>query len=324
MESLRVSSLAVCVMIICGGLVASASAAEFEVEGTAPVTVLGKQVGGEAPVFTLDGSKVECEKVEFEGTMAGISQTTLEVVPKYSSCKAFGFLEATVSMNGCKYKFLQPTGSGPFSGQMSIVCPEGTIKIVAATCEVQIGAQGPLSGTVTHEDLGTTPIRLGTKAALEKLTYNRTKDGFGCPLTGTGVKEDGKYSGGAEFEGSQAGAVAFGVTFAWLSANPKEVEFPTEIEVTKSDKKPLEISFIGKIRNSVNILDARIVNTSGGNHFKIVNNGCKKGKLVKGTPCKLEVEFAPEKKGALTAEVIVEEDRVFGRTFQVPVKGTGK
>jgi hypothetical protein len=314
------SFIACVAVLVCGGLATNATAAEFEIEGTEPVTVVGEQA---APlVFTLEGIEVECEVVAFEGSMASIAQATLEVTPSYSGCQAFGFVGATVTAGSCKLKFLEPTGSGPFSGSASIVCTEGSIVVTAATCEVKIGAQGPVSG-LTEENQSTTPLSLHVKSSMEGLTYNKTKDGFACPLKGTGVGVDGKYTGSADFEGSQGEAVAFGVSLTWMSANPEEVAFPNEIEVGKTDKKPLEFTFVGAVRKSINILDARIVNAAG-TPFKIINNGCKKGKLVKGTPCKLEVEFAPEKKGAVTAEVIIEEDRILGRVFEVPVKGTGK
>ena len=322
MGSSRFFGIAILVgAIFCGILAASATAAEFEVEGTPTVTVTGHGVSGEAPVFTLDGTKVECESVAFEGTMTSIMQTTFEATPTYTACKGFGGLLTTVTTTGCKYKFLEPTGSGPFSGQFSLGCGEGSIKLTAGTCEVQIKSQGPATG-LTHEDVGTAPVHLKTKAALEKLVYNRTKDGFGCVLTGTGVKEDGKYSGGAEFESTQ-GETAFGLSASWMTANPTEVEFPNEIEVGKTDKKTLEFTFTGTVLKQINILDARVTNKVG-IPFKAVNNNCKKGVLKRGVPCTLEVEFKPEKVGLVTATAELQEEGLFGRLATVPINGTGK
>jgi hypothetical protein len=322
MGSSRFFGIAICIgAIICGSLAAAAPAAEFEAEGTAPVTVSGHGASGEAPVFTLDGTKVECETVAFEGTMTSIVQTTFEATPSYTSCKGFGGLSTTVSTSGCKYKFLEPTGSGPFSGQFSLGCGEGSIKITGGTCEVQIKSQGPSSG-LTHEDVGTEPVHLRTKAALEKLVYNRTKDGIGCVLTGTGVKEDGKYSGGAEFESTQ-GETAFGLSSDWMTANPAKVEFPNKIKVGQSDKKPLEFTFTGTVLKQINILVARVTNNVG-TPFKAVNNGCKAGVLKRGVPCTLEVEFKPEKAGLVTATAELQEDGGLGRLKKVPVEGTGE
>ncbi len=188
-----------------------ASAAEFSTNGTPTVTIVSEQT--EAHIFTIEaGLKIQCKKASYEGTMTKSAQKTLEVTPKYSECTAFGGLEATVNMGSCKYKFQEPFASGPFNGEWSVLCKAGEpAKVIAATCEVQFAEQGPKK-TVTYENQATSPATVLIKAALEKLRYNKTKDGPFCLLNGTGEKEDGSYFGNSKAEGrKEATQVGFAV-----------------------------------------------------------------------------------------------------------------
>ena len=60
---------------------------------------------------------------------------TVVVHPEYSGCKAFTFLNATVTTTGCTY----------------------TLN-AAGTCEATVGVQGPLSG-ISYENLTGLPRR---------------------------------------------------------------------------------------------------------------------------------------------------------------------
>ena len=174
------------------------------------MTIVSEQT--EAHLFTIEaGLKVQCKKAQFEGTMTKTAQKTVEVTPKYSECTAFGF-EATVNMGSCKYKFQEPFASGPFKGETSILCKAGEpAKVTAGTCEVQFGEQGPKK-TITYENQATSPATVRVEVVLEKLKYNKTKDGIFCPLNGTGEKEDGTYFGNSKAEGrKEATQVGFAV-----------------------------------------------------------------------------------------------------------------
>jgi len=190
-----------------------ASAAQLSTGGAPPVTVLGEQTGEH--VLTIEnGLTAKCKKATFEGTMGAAQVATLEVIPAYSECSAFGFLSATITVNSCKYKFLEPSGAGPFTGNASIVCSGGEVmKIVAGTCEVTIGSQENKS-KITYKNQATSPSTILVESELSGLKYSKTKDGFLCPLSGTGVKEDGKYTGETTALGKKASSqvpIAIGI-----------------------------------------------------------------------------------------------------------------
>jgi hypothetical protein len=172
-----------------------AAASEFEAESY-PVKVLSGQEGKHV-LGVEDELSVECSVATFEGEM-DIWTETEEVTPTYKECKAFG-LSATVTANGCTYVFhagAELAEAGDFEGTMDIKCPSGQkIAVTAGTCEVQVGAQEGL-GKVEYDDLTeASPEELKLSTSLTKLKYNKSKDGVGCPLTGTGEKENGTYSG---------------------------------------------------------------------------------------------------------------------------------
>jgi hypothetical protein len=133
---------------------ASAGAATFHSEIASPAKTFfnGEQVTEN--VFTVNGRTVKCTKAVFSGEEVAPSET-LSVTPEYSGCTAFG-LASTVAMNGCKYKFHNVTGTGPFTSPVDIVCPEGAhITITAAsTCTVTVAGQTGLS-SVSYTNKGT-------------------------------------------------------------------------------------------------------------------------------------------------------------------------
>jgi RHS repeat-associated protein len=189
------------VLIACLGAFCApvATAAEFTTTGTPPVSMIGEQE--ETHVLTLE-SAIKCKKASFEGTVTKTAQKTIELAPKYSECTMFG-VAATLTSGGCKYKFLEPTGAGPFTGLVSLLCPAGeSVKVTLSVpeCEVRLTEQTS-KGTLTYENLGGSPATVRVKPSLEKLKYNKTKDGPSCPLSGTGEKEDGKYTGNTRLEG---------------------------------------------------------------------------------------------------------------------------
>jgi len=208
MKMLGIAMLAVLSMAVAAS---AASAAQFHIEGTTgPFTVKAHQVSEENHVFTIEGGlTTKCKTASFEGTQAGTSATTLQVHPVYGGCTAFG-LSATINTHSCNYEFLEPTGTGPFTGKVNIVgCGTEPIQITAGTCEVTVGNQGPLS-QVTYENLARTPKEVLVKAEVSGIRYTKVKDGFLCPLNGTGTLEDGTYKGNTETEGFE-GTIKRGV-----------------------------------------------------------------------------------------------------------------
>ena len=182
----------------------AASAATFNIEGTTgPFTVKGAQVAEENHVFTIEsGLQTKCKTATFTGTAPATSNATLEITPSYASCTAFG-LSATITMNSCKYKFLSPSGSAtPWAGSaIELLCTNASpATIKTATCEVKIEQQAtPKKTEVSYETSGTEHVLV--KANVSAIEYNKTEDGFLCPLNGTGKKSDGKYEGNTTVEG---------------------------------------------------------------------------------------------------------------------------
>lgn len=88
-----------------------------------PTTAQGK---GSAGTFTAFGSSVKCAESEFDGTINEES-TSIELTPVYAGCTALAGLTATVTNNGCKYRFVfqEKVAEGQYKATADVVCPEG-------------------------------------------------------------------------------------------------------------------------------------------------------------------------------------------------------
>jgi len=161
-----------------------------------PCKATGSNTAG-AETITTPGGTVQCDShflVEKYGT-AGESiaspASTVTVTPSYlanANCVAFGFINATVTMNECDYEFhgTERTGIGRYNHHMVIHCPDSgnTIRIAAGTCEVAIGTQTLTTVETENNPDGTVTVAWN----LSNITINVIKDGFGCPFAGTGHK----------------------------------------------------------------------------------------------------------------------------------------
>jgi hypothetical protein len=168
----------------------AASAAEYKASSY-PTTATGESASGN-DVFNTEAGKVEC-KANYSTTLTAASKT-LTAAPTYTGCKAFGFLEATVAMNGCTYRFNEPTGS--FSATVNIVCGATPIKITAATCTATVGSQ-LTGGSVALTNNAGPPKFVTEKASVTGVAYTVTNDGLLCPFSGTGPKTGATYTQGA-------------------------------------------------------------------------------------------------------------------------------
>lgn len=174
----------------------------FEAESY-PAALSGSQDPAAKLTTTVEGGlKVSCENAGFSGTLAA-SSASLTATPAFSGCTAFGLAEATVNANGCSFAYaLDPAGSGAsYPATMQIACPEGkAIVIVAGTCEVSVPAQSGLAVAAANAESLQPAGGVAIAAAATKLKYTKLKDGFGCPLAGTGAKEDGALGGTARLQ----------------------------------------------------------------------------------------------------------------------------
>jgi hypothetical protein len=170
---------------------ASASEAEFHVfDASAYPAEFKTPAAAKNHVLTIEnGLTVKCESATFAGSETYSElQREIKLLPTYSSCTAFG-LAATVNMEGCGFKVNADTGA------LSIECPTGkVVKITAGTCEVQIGSQENLK-TISYANSESSPATVSVEVHLTSVKYNKTKDGFLCPLAGTGELANGAYDG---------------------------------------------------------------------------------------------------------------------------------
>lgn len=193
---------------------ASALASKFMSDGNVAVTVRGSQIGSN--VITIDGSNGTCVTVDFDtsGTVASPA-ASYKTVPLYEGCTFFGFVKAPVTTTGCFYTFSSGTESAAdkFPGSMDLNCESGKqITIVAGTCEVTIsGPQTFGAGLTFVNSTGASPKDVILEFNSVNIAVNKVKDGFLCPLSGTG-KVNGTYSGDFTIKGYDSGGAQVGVT----------------------------------------------------------------------------------------------------------------
>jgi len=179
-RNLKTLGLALVAVLAMSAVVASAASAQFTASSY-PTTVTATSALGNDDFKTEAGS-VECAG-HFEGTSAEAS-STMTIKANYTGCKAFGFAEASVNMNGCDYVFHS-------NGEVDLEC-SGTNKVVitAAACEVQIGSQTGLKSVTLNNGSGD----ITAQANVGGIAYTVTKDGFLCPFNGTGAKTGATYT----------------------------------------------------------------------------------------------------------------------------------
>ena len=207
-RNLKTLGLAIVAVLAMSAMVASAAQASVEFTAPSyPATLSGNQAT--THVFTVettsgDNITTTCTTASFHGTISG-PNTAQTITPTYTGCTAFG-LEATVKFEGCDYVFHPGATTGTadeYSGTADLSCPAGTGPVrvfdTLNRCEVTLSQQlgiGPVK-YVTDTTAGDVLV----KAEVTGITYNKVKDNFLCPLTGTGVKSDGKYFGNSTVTG---------------------------------------------------------------------------------------------------------------------------
>jgi hypothetical protein len=200
-RKVNVLGLATVAVLAMGALLASAAqAGTLETETGGSVLLHGEQVEN-SHVFTLTDNgnlTTTCTGATFSavGETANGS-STIESHPEYSGCTAFG-LSATITTTGCNYLFHigEETGAGEFGGTVDIKCGTGAIVITAGTCEVKVGTQSGLnSGTATDSGGAGNLMDILLHSNTTNIHYTVTKDGFLCPLSGTGNFTQSDYTG---------------------------------------------------------------------------------------------------------------------------------
>jgi hypothetical protein len=158
-----------------------------------PATLSGTQEKGAYAIET-EGGPVECGSASFAGSASEIS-SSVTLTPTYTDCEAFGFTEASVSVNGCSYIY-------DVSGDQDIACTGGSIVITAFTCEVTISAQTGLDDVEFANTSASGRGAIALTSNVSGLAYTVTKDGFLCPFSGGGARSDGTITGQILLRGS--------------------------------------------------------------------------------------------------------------------------
>jgi hypothetical protein len=190
-RNLKTLGVALCALLALTAVVASAASAANYTASSYPTTGTGESALGN-DTFTTEAGKVECQS-HFEGTLSAASKE-LTVKAKYTSCRAFGFLSATVSMGSCDYLFTEPTGSADsYSAKVDVKCTKSTepITITAGTCKTTVGEQTPGGSVAITNETAAGDVKV--KSNVTGIKYTVTEDGFGCPFNGTGAKEGATY-----------------------------------------------------------------------------------------------------------------------------------
>lgn len=186
--------------ITVGLLATTASAAQAEAlmsEGNVSMQIVGNQE--QTNVMSIEGSSLQCSTahVSTDGEVPSPA-APLEVHPEYSGCTSFGFLNSKFDTEGCNFIF---GFSGGGAGTMGVSCITGhVITITGGTCQVTIASQEPVSGVTYSNKSGKVTVALNVALAATK-----TKDGIGCPLSGTGPGTL-TYRGPIGLEGSHEGS----------------------------------------------------------------------------------------------------------------------
>src|SRR4051812_35686948 len=114
--------LAVAAVSVMAFFASAATAASFHSEASS-TTLSGSQLGED--VLTVNAGSVTCSEVSYSGTQASTTSESVTATPAYSGCKAFGFINSLIDVNGCGFTF----NSG-----VQISCPGSPFTITAFNC----------------------------------------------------------------------------------------------------------------------------------------------------------------------------------------------
>jgi hypothetical protein len=206
-RKLKALGLALAAVMALAAFSGSASAAEFHSE-VAHTQISGNQVGSD--VFTTNAGTVKCSETTYSGTQTtGVTSSESKVTPKYGGCTAFGFIGATIDVNGCTYIFTPNT-----EPSLHIVCGEKPIEVTTPTCVVTVGSLTVNHGVVyTNEGAGTSrDIRV--KVNLTGLTYTQHNKSFPNCTGGAGTFTNGTYTGEATVKGANTAGTQVGIWWA--------------------------------------------------------------------------------------------------------------
>lgn len=161
----------------------------------------------------FNGALFKCPEVHKQHELTE-SSSSAKTTAVYKGCVGFGFINGTVSMNTCSFVFnVEIELFENFFGTMDTSCPAGKkIVFAAGPCEMQVDTQVGLREVRFENQPGALPKKnIQLELALEKVRYNVTKTGFGCPVAKLEEREDGKVKSKVTLNGKEAEGKAVGI-----------------------------------------------------------------------------------------------------------------
>jgi hypothetical protein len=185
----------------------SASAAEFHGE-SAHTLISGSAIGDH--VFTFSAGNARCTESTASGTQTtGVTSSEITITPKYGGCTAFGFIGATIDVNGCDYRFTP--NANPY---LHITCGEKPIEVTTPTCVVTVGSQTVNSGVSYINGGAGTTRDITVKIALAGLAYTQHNKAFpNCP-GGAGGFANGNTVAEITIKGANTAGTQVGIWWA--------------------------------------------------------------------------------------------------------------
>jgi hypothetical protein len=181
-RKIKTLGIAVVAVLALSAVVASAASATNFTASTYPTAGTASSAKGNDDFKTEAGS-IECKS---HWHWAALSAPTfgVTVTPTFSECVGFGFLSGTFNMNGCDFEIF-------VDGTFNIKCSIGqVIRWIFGTCEATVGAQNGLKSVA----LANSGNGISMQANIGGIAYTVTKDGFGCPFSGTGAKTGASFT----------------------------------------------------------------------------------------------------------------------------------
>jgi hypothetical protein len=194
-RNFKALGLALVAVFAMSAVVASAAQAnQFSSAGNVSVAISAAQ--STTHKFTVDGSSVTCTTATFASTGEVSSPSkTVKVHPTYSGCTAFGFVGATVTTTGCDYILAvgtKITENVSYNGSIELTCETGKKITISAggVCEATVSGPQTFTGITYTNESG----KVTAAANVTGIKTVKTKDGFGCPFSGTG-EVNASYTG---------------------------------------------------------------------------------------------------------------------------------
>jgi hypothetical protein len=203
-RKLKALGMALFAVMAMGAFSASMASANFHSESSHTI-IDGKQPVAEDDVFTVNAGTVKCTEASYSGTQNATTTSAVSVVPKYTGCTAFGFVNAPIDVVDCEYEFTATTTTLHIRNVPNKTCK---ITVTAFNCHVSLGAQ-TLTG-ITYDNAGSEKTRDVTATAnISNIKYTQESKSFpGCT---NGTFTNGTYKGSGTVTGTNTAGEQVGI-----------------------------------------------------------------------------------------------------------------